>query len=231
MDADIIAKAIDGLKGRDWYDYFIGISTVLISAATLIVAVYISRKLSLKGRLLEKQLDTVFKLIDELQKLTLHIGVKGCDKSMPKTTVGHFIRFFELAKHRPQKLAVALDVEQKLLFTWKGWEELTFTAYGDNPYTPPMIAKAIAKFRIEGGLVRQDETAMPKVVKILSYADYGPGRQMKPESESSTDHELLHIDGPAILTNFKAFHTACVELSEAINVWLRKYEADGLNLK
>ena len=231
MDADLIARAIDGLKGRDWYDYFVGVSTVVISTATLIVAVYISRKLSLKGRLLEKQLETVFKLIDELQKLTLHIGVRGCDKTMPKTTVGHFIRFFELAKPRPQKLAGALDVKQKLLFTWKGWDELTFTAYGDNPYTPPEIAKAIAKFRIEGGLVRQDETAMPEVVKILSYADYGLGRQMKPERDSPTDHELWHIDGPAILADFKSFHRACVELSEAINAWLRKYEADGLNLK
>jgi hypothetical protein len=39
------------------------------------------------------------------------------------------------------------------------------------------------------------------------------------------------IDGPAILTDFKSFHAACVDLSEAINAWLRKYEADGLNLK
>jgi hypothetical protein len=116
MDADVIARAIDGLKGRDWYDYFIGVSTLVISACTLIVAVYISRKLSLRGRLLEKQLETVFKLIDELQKLTLHIGVKGCDKTMPNTTVGHFIRFFDLAKHCPKKLTDALNVKQKLLF-------------------------------------------------------------------------------------------------------------------
>lgn len=150
---------------------------------------------------------------------------------MPNTTVGHFIRFFELAKLRPQKLADALDIKQKLLFTWKGWDELTFTTYGDNPYTPSEIAKVIARFRIEGGLVRQDEATMPEVVKILSYADYGPSRQMKREQESPRDHELWHIDGPAILADFKSFQRACVELSEAINVWLRKYEADGLNLK
>lgn len=64
MDADVIARAIDGLKGRDWYDYFVVVSTVVISAATFIAAVYISRKLSLRGRLLEKQLEIVFKLID-----------------------------------------------------------------------------------------------------------------------------------------------------------------------
>ena len=231
MDADIIARAIDGLKVRDWYDYFIGFSTLGISACTLIVAIYISKKLSLKGRLLEKQSETVFKLIDELQNLTLHIGVKGCNKDMPNTTVGHFIRFFDLAQKRPQKLIVALDVKQKLLFTWKGWDELTFTLYGNNPYTPPEIAKAIEKFRIEGALVRQDDSSMPEVIKIISYADYGPGRQMKTESESPSDHELWHIEGPPILSDFKSFHAACVELSVAVKVWLKRHEADGLNLK
>jgi hypothetical protein len=107
----------------------------------------------------------------------------------------------------------------------------TFTAYGDNPYTPPEIAKAIEKFRIEGGLVQQDDSGMPEVITILSFADYGPDRKMKTEHESPSDHILLHIDSSDILTDFKSFHAACVELSEAINVWLKKYEADGLNLK
>lgn len=231
MDADLIANAINGLKGRDWYDYFIGGSTVAISACTLIVALFISLKLSLKGRLLEKQLKTVFKLIDELQNLTLHIGVKGLGENMPMTTIGHFIRFFELAKHKPPKLGTALEVKTALLFTWKGWDELTFTSYADNPYTPPEIAEAISRFRIEGGLVRADEKALSQVVTILSVAAYSPGRQMKNEHDNTADHELWRIDGPPILKDFKAFHDACVALSKSINAWLKRYEADGLNLK
>lgn len=230
MDSDLIANAIDGLKGRDWFDYFIGTSTVVISACTLIVALFIGKKLSLKGRLLEKQLETVFKLVDTLQNTTLHIGVKGLD-DMPNTTVGHFIRFFELARESPPKLANARSIKEKLLFSWKGWDELIFTAFADNPYTPSEIAKAIAAFKIEGGLVKTDDKQLKQVVSILSYADYGPGRKTNRDDDDSVCHDLWHIDGQPVLEDFTSFHSACTRLKKEIDSWLTKYEADGLNLK
>jgi|GEM_PF-3844824 len=231
MDIAAVIKAIDGIGARDWIDYaslVLNAIGLFVAVGTLIFAVYIYRRFSLRQQLLEKQKETVFDLVHCLQNTTFHFGIKGLNDGS-KTTYGHFAKFFDLKNKDMPRLQGALSHKEKLLVTIEAFEEWQFTQFVNNPFTPRSIAAALDPFILNGPLVQCNGDDFPKLVTLLSYNAYNDKNRIG--KDSPTKHLLYQIEGCPITKDFNSFHKACTELSSKINEWLAEFGAADLNLR
>ncbi len=230
MDTDAIVNAIENIGSRDWVDYtsiVLNVGGLAVAIGTLFFALHVYRRFSLRQQLLEKQLQTVFDLVQSLQNTNLHIGLKGVTDDS-KTTFGHFLTFFEM-KNDGTWLRDALTVDEKLLFSWEAWDELEFKKFANNPYTPKPIATALRTFILDGPTNQYDDKEFPRLVSLLSYGAYTDKKRMGDDRRSA--HQLWHVTDCPVVRNFASVHDACNELIDAINKWLKDYQVADLNLR
>ncbi len=219
-----IAQVIQQSNAKDWFDYTIAISSLIVAVVAVIVGIRISNKFSLKNQILQKQLDTVYKLIEVLQDQRLTIGVK--EPEGPKEAwlcETSFLDLLNIGKER-QYLYQALSFNTPFYFTWDGYDHLEFMKYARNPYTPRSIASVICKFRYNG---EQDWNNMVGKGDEQYRAILFPSRKdnrsrMELEDPWYVKDKLVHKD-------FATFVGLCRDLVDEIRKWLKEYEADEIN--
>lgn len=221
-----LLRTIQSSTAKDWFDYLIGIGSLLTSIIAVIIGIKISRRLSLKGKVLEKQLETVFSLLHILQHQRFHLDVT-LERWMHHTSI------LEIVKDKSWRdIIEAKEKNLPMYFEWSGYSEFRkIRAYKNNPYLPTIIAKQLDNFDIHEDdkvSVRDvDKDSLPPdhVIHSMNIKENHENfeRHMRSKSELKSTNAILYRD-------FCSFYSVCENLVEAIEDWLRQYEAHDINL-
>lgn len=223
-----LIRTIQSSNANDWFDYLIGIGSLLTSIVAVIIGIKISNRLSLKGKVLEKQLETVFSLLHILQHQRFHLDV---------TLEGwmHHTSILEIVKDKSWRdIIEAKEKKLPMYFEWSGYSEFRkIRSYTNNPYLPTIIAKQLYNFNIHTDdqkitIHDVDKENLPTnyVIHSMNIKENHENfeKQMRSKSELKSTNAALYRD-------FGSFYFVCENLVETIEDWLRRYEAHGINLK
>ena len=199
------------------FDYFEGIVSLIIALSTLIFAIIINNKISLKKSIFKKQLKTVSELINELQNL--EFVIKTEDK-ISKLSTGKCIPFFQMAK-KINETDITNYNNLEMFVTRNFYENLPFMSYSRNPLTPKTIADVIDKFYI----------TFPYDINTEKYSSYMFINFRRIKGKTVKQKELIMNKDDEISKNFYSFYTICLELDSAIREWLKKFGVKELNLR
>jgi hypothetical protein len=224
-----LIQTIQNSNARDWFDYLTSIGSLAISILAVIIGIRISNKLSLKNKVLEKQLDTVFSLLQILQHQRFHLAISiGGDGYY-----GHHISILELVKDKSPNSDINKARENKLpiYFRWDGYHELkTIKAFKNNPFLPISIQKHIDNMVINNYAVvkKVDHKSLdkqPKVVHTINVKENRGEQEFERNflSDLNSSTEEMYSDFPTFLGVFENF-------VDSIEDWLRKYNATDINL-
>ena len=115
----------------------------MTSIVAVIIGIKISNRLSLKGKVLEKQLETVFSLLHVLQHQRFHLDVT-LERWMHHTSI------LEIVKDKSWKdIIEAKEKKLPMYFEWSGYNEFRkIRSYKNNPYLPIVISNKLDNFDI-----------------------------------------------------------------------------------
>jgi len=223
-EQDLI-QAIQELKpSKDSWDYLTSGIAALTSILTLFVAFKVFNRLSFRRQILQKQLDTVFQLISVLQDLTIYIGGKGLYDDI-NITSGFRIKFFDFKFDKNNPNYKILFIEEKLLFTYDWYEQNPLKGWDNNPFLPKSIARKIEMFTITFPYPAYTEN-----VKKVVYINLDPfDKTIQRKERKRTDY--IYNPDDICCQDFESFHSICNDLINEIEKWLKKYDANDLNLK
>jgi hypothetical protein len=218
---------IQSSTAKDWFDYLIGIGSLVTSIVAVIIGIKISNRLSLKGKVLEKQLETVFSLLHVLQHQRFHLDVT-LERWMHHTSI------LEIVKDKSWKdIIEAKEKKLPMYFEWSGYNEFRkIRSYKNNPYLPIVISNKLDNFDIyaddKNTVTDVDKDSLPidHVIHSMNIKENHANfeRHMHSKSELKSTNAILYRD-------FCSFYSVCENLVETIEDWLRQYEAHEINLK
>jgi len=219
-----ILSAIQNANSKDWFDYLTAIVSLIVSIVAITIGIRINQKFSLKNQMLQRQLETVYKLIETLQNQRFTIAVR---ESPEVTGLLCDTSFFEIISLGPERetLFKALSIKDPFYYTWSGYDTLEFIKFSKNPYIPRKIAEIINQYRYlahsdPGKMIFEQEERNVKVFLLPTPKD------------NSFKHEKpnpWYVEGKKIHTDFATFVDISKILYKSIKEWLKKYEVDDLN--
>ena len=209
----------------NWWKYLIDIFNISVGLLTLLIAFKIFNRFSFKNKVLEKQFETVSELINVLQNFTISIHSKGIE-DVKENYFSHSwrIKFFEFKNLKKNNNHKELFFDEKLLFTQLWFEQNPLIGLDNNPFMPKKIAEKIKNFKIWLP-TRANSDAFEKV----TYIDLDEFDKSIVRNEKGT--HLIYNHRELCFQNFETFYNMCNELIYEIEKWLKKYDADNLNLK
>lgn len=224
-----LLKTIQESTAKDWFAYLTGIGSLIASLLAVIIGLMISSKLSLKKRVLEKQLDTLFSLIQILQHQRFHIPISIEGEGY----LGYHISILELVKEKSPESDIVKAKKNNLpiYFNWEGYHELnSIRAFKNNPFLPLPILKHLNNLEINNHTVikKVDNKSLygvPRVIHTLNIKENHKEREFERDFLSD-----LNSSSDEIYRDFNTFISVFEGLVEAVEDWLRKYEAAEINL-
>jgi hypothetical protein len=219
-----LISAIENSNSKDWFDYLTAIVSLIVSIVAITLGIRINQKFSLKNQMLQKQLETVYKLIETLQNQRFTIVIRETPDVAGLLCDTSFLEITSLGKER-ETLFNALSINDPFYYTWDGYDSLEFIKFSKNPYLPRIIADIINQYRYlaysdPGKMVVEKEDRNVKVYLIPTKKD----NSMHIEKPNP-----WYVEGKYIHTNFATFVEVSKTLNKAIKQWLKKYEVDDLN--
>lgn len=223
-----LLRTIQSSASHDWFDYMTGIASLVISVIAVIIGIRISNKLSLRRSVLERQLDTVFSLIQFLQHTRLHLPVRVDDGAF----IGYHVSILEILRDKSKEEIV--EAKQKnlpMVFTWAGYNEFdALKAFRFNPYLPKTIFHHIDNFEIWN----PDKTPITDVVdKARSLGPVVIHTSNVKENHNNFEKDFMtnlkRTEAP-LYKDFNSFIAVCEGLVDEVEHWLRQYEASDINL-
>lgn len=214
-------------QDKNNWDYLTDTVTMVTSVLTLVVALRLFERFSFKRQVLQKQLETLYQLINVLQNWTISIGAKGLKEGDDTSffQYGFRVKFFDMKFKQNDLNYRELFFKEKLLFTYDWYEQNPLIGWDNNPFLPKSIAEKIENFKISFPYPAY-ETDFSKVTFIdLDSFDKIVKREERPRTN------YIHNPKDKICTDFETFHTTCNELITEIEKWLKKYKVENLNLK
>jgi hypothetical protein len=223
-----LLKTIENATARDWFDYLTGIGSLLISIIAVIIGIKISNKLSLKRSVLERQLDTVFSLIQFLQHTRLHLAVSLEGGGY----TGYHLSILEVLRDKSRdEIIEARKKKIPMIFSWSGYDDFnSLKTFKFNPYLPKIILPHLDNFEIWNpdktpiNDVTEKATSLgPMVIHTTNIKDN------KNDFERDFFSNLKKTEAP-LYKDFDSFVTICGGLVDEVENWLRQYEASDINL-
>lgn len=221
-----LIKTIRDSTAKNWFDYFISIGSFIISIAAIMIGIRISKKLSLKAKILEKQLETVFSLLNILQHQRFHLDI---------TLEGwiHHTSILEIVKDKTWKdITEAAKRKLPIYFEWPGYHEFSeILSYQNNAFLPISISKQLDKFNIHTSEdikvwdIEINNLPQNYVIHTANVKENHKNfeRHIRSKSELKVTDYILYKD-------FHSFVTVCNDLVYSIESWLKKFEATNINL-
>lgn len=223
-----LLRTIQNSTANNWFDYLTGIGSLLISIVAVIIGIRISSKLSLKRSVLERQLDTVFSLIQFLQHTRLHLPISIDGGGY----MGYHLSILEVLRDKSkEEIIEARKKNLPMVFTWSGYSEFdTLKAFRFNPYLPKNILPHIYNFEIWN----PDKTPIADVKeKATSLGPMVIHTANVKENHNNFEKDFLSnlkkTEAP-LYKDFNSFVTICEGLVDEVENWLRQYEASDINL-
>jgi hypothetical protein len=193
-------------------DFFNDISQILIALTSLfvsIIALRISKRISLERNLKDLQFDVVLELIKEFSKETLFIRYKEIDGE-ERTTMTTFPEF--KSNSFKNEYSNLFKPKYFLLTNHSGYC-FAFLKYQWNPLLPKSIRKELRKFSSLGQQVKRDELHnLPEYVFI----------------DISPNGEIEYYSFPTMFEDFKSFYNNVNTVMEKINEWLESHNAKDI---
>ncbi len=223
-----LLRTIQSSTAHDWFAYLTGIGSLIISIVAVIIGIRISNKLSLRRSVLERQLDTVFSLIQFLQHTRLHLPIK-VDGSC---YIGYHISILELLRDKSKEdVTEARQKNLPMIFTWAGYGEFdTLKAFRFNPYLPRTILPHLDNFEIwnpdKNPISDVEEKATRDMAIVVHTANI---KENHNNFEKDFMSNLKKTEAP-LYKDFNSFVTICEGLVDEVEKWLRQYEASDINL-
>jgi len=204
-----------------------GILGVIISAITLFIAYKIFRNFDAKKTHINKQLETVLNLIEEINKKSISVEFKHKIpqhilekmKNMPEhlergksTFISYEMTLFSISRLKNPKVEygnVLLNTNTEVL------DLLTFIKYIYNPLLPTSISDRLKAFYSPVRNFKQFDNLSENFV-VLSPNNH------KDESYSYPDYAVAFKD-------WDSFINCSIELKTEIHNWLKRYGADDIN--
>jgi hypothetical protein len=219
-----LIKAVENSNTKDWFDYIVAISSLMVSVVAVTIGIRINQKFSLKNHMLQRQLETVYKLMETLQNQRFTIVVREKEDWAGLLCETSFFRVINLTEN-DKTLYEALRFEEPFYFTTDGNDSLEFIEFANNPYTPSSISKVINEFKWQGQKDWDNKELEREDRKVKTFLM---------ESHKTNNHKLekptpWYIKEKRVHRNFKSFVEVSKELDLAIRKWLKKYEVDDLN--
>lgn len=135
-----IVKSINELNRKDIWD-FLSIVSLFISALFLILTYFLARRINKKidKPIREKQLNTVYELIEVLQTTIFKFSIIGINCVIKGNPIE--IKFFKI---KTTKFGKSL-LNNEIVINKDDYTKLKFIKYKDNPFLPPKIANLLGK--------------------------------------------------------------------------------------
>ena len=220
-----IVFTIVSFKSSNWWAYFVDSINIIIGILTLLIALKIFYRFSFKNKVLDKQFETVSELVNILQHFTVSIHSKGHNE--PKEnyfSLGWRVKFFDFKNLKESENHKELFFDEKLLFTQAWFEQNPLIGLDNNPFMPKAIANKIEKFRI--WLPTKANLDLYDKVTYIDLDQFDPNFK---RGEKNT--QFICNPNEPCFENFETFYIMCKDLVEEVEKWLKKYDADYLNLK
>ena len=197
---------------KDLFQVLIALSSLIIS----IVALRLSRKVSLKKNLKEKQFELVCKLIKALSNETLLFNYQQSDGG-GGTTLMYLYQF--KAKNFKEKYNYLFTRKHFLIYQQSGQLTFNFLKGMWNPLMPKTIFTELQKL----WTTYNKDISESELHDLADYVIIN----------CCHDGNLNHYDIPReeVFKNFVSFYNQVNFLIETINEWLSKHEADDLKFR
>jgi len=196
-----------------------GLGAVLLPLSSLIVAItalVLSKKISFKKTIKDRQLDLIYDLIELLSKSEVNFYWKDNTHSggISGMSLYHFIfaNFTEKNKY--------LFDRNTMFYQVNSFEDYKFRRLMGNPLLPSEIYAVLDRFSPGNAeIVSFEEMEMTNdfVAHIKLGVNMKEARYQKSESKD--------------LKTFEDFHNLVVEIFDTVNTWLKKYDATDLMFK
>jgi hypothetical protein len=195
------------------------ISSILLPLSSLVVAIsafVVSRKISLKKTIKDRQLDLVYELIESLSKATVNFSWKEKDNlgGISGMSLYHFIysNFKEKNKY--------LFDRKQIYYQANSFDDYTFRQLMGNPLLPGEIYAVLDRFSPR-------HTTMFTFEQIEATNDFVAHITLNKKT-----NELDYFSSNSSdLKTFNDFYNLVVELFDTTNTWLKKYGAHDLMFK
>ena len=194
---------------------FFGISSLILSFSALCVSIYIYKKISFKSDFKKKQLETVYKLIEELQDTIIFVSVHGSHKDS-NITSGNMFRFFQLKLSKNE--CKEFNNSETLLVTRNPENIFEFMKFSEHPYMVSEIANIIRDF------VKYDR----ELVELKDFNSFTLLGELVMFDREKTFYKILNNP---VYKDFNSFCEKCKELDNAIHKWLKSVGIDNFNKK
>ncbi|MBN2350352.1 MAG: hypothetical protein JXJ22_16050 [Bacteroidales bacterium] len=204
-----LVKVLGELSSPNWTDFIeiiISVGALIISSIALWFAIIINKKID--RPIIEKQLSTLYNLIECLQNTNLDIGemIEGSkSKGYVQSTENSFYNFINLLN----------DLDNKkhfpLLTTKSYFENLDFIRYYNNPFIPKTIAELLGNFVLDFNKLQPLSDSNNK-----GYIIIGKDKMFSPDASPYYILENEHIKSfGELLRIFK-------NIDFEINKWIKK---------
>lgn len=140
-------------------------------------------------------------------------------------THGFRVKFFDFKFDKNNPNYKILFIPEKLLFTYDWAEQNPLKGWDQNPFLPKSIAQKIESFKITFPY-----PAYEKEFKKIVHIDLDPFDKNIHRQERIQTNFINNPDDYCC-KDFATFHKICKDLIYEIEEWLKKYNADILNLK
>jgi hypothetical protein len=231
------------MNWKDWFDIVGNILRLVISILSLFLA-YWAYERYINNKLLEKQLETVLKLIEVLQekKLSFKFYLGNSEKNIDICRVeieqyseiqfgsykvlGRDLNFFELVNLPFNSLFKKGCIFQSIKLSINEKNKINeWVNFASDPILPKTIADTLREFRLSEDtfLIGQigDKHQSPSFVLIGQITDT--------QSYNDISAFLEENDGEAF-KSWRDFIKACDDTSQAIKSWLKKHGITEINL-
>jgi|GEM_PF-5981932 len=195
------------------WDVFFGGVSAIGSILACWIGWKISKDISFKKDVKQKQLETIFQLVNDLQTLNIYFLYRNDGKSSGDV----YFPFFEMT-HDKFLSQEFIPLDRYTIFVSKSFlYENPIFRYVDNPFLPKSIADNLIKLYPRGG----DEVVLESPSNLQIFIS-----DSRPYIGKSFKKEISHCYSSLELV-FDATHT----LKGSILKWLSDNEANELNLR
>lgn len=198
-------------KKIDW-GFVVNFISALGSVLACYIAYKISKEISFKRSLRQKQLETVFDLVNELQSLKLYFFYKNDGKAVGDV----WFHFFEMT-HNKYLNENDIPIDDYTIYVSKTflYESAVFK-FVNNPFLPKSIADNLIRLYPRGG----DEVTLEVVSNLEIYIS-----ESRPYTGKNYRKEISRC-----YSSMENIFDATNALIGSINSWLKAIEADELRL-
>lgn len=204
---------------NDWIDSLVGIGNLIVSLFTVWLAWKISKKFSVKQKIIEKQLEAVISLNKSIKDQIIRVQyIKTLDESYNTTFRLQHICRSNFKEMHPNIFTQA----EKTYYVSDFFEKLNFLSYMGNELLPQSIIDSLEKIQpIEWTIIPKNEVSLDENYKVVF-------------SNETPSYDFGFYNIPSEKSNFQTtdeFLQQVQKLMMVINDWLDSVEASDIKFR